>query len=169
MTTIKTKRLRIKELSEEDAHFIVQLLNQASFIKYIADKGVRNTKDAKDYIKTGPQKSFKKYGFGLMLVQRLEDNEKLGICGLLKRDYLDHPDIGFAFLDKFSKRGYGFESASAILANAKIDKKLETCLAITALDNNASEKLLLKLGFNYRCIIQTPPENVDAKLFEWRN
>src|SRR5437762_5626654 len=106
-------------MSAADAPFMVVLLNDPAFLRYIGDKGVRAPEDAVRYIETGPLESYARFGFGLYLVEAKETGEPMGMCGLLKRDVLDHPDLGFAFLPAFRRQGVALESARAALAEAR--------------------------------------------------
>ena len=114
MTVLETERLVLRRLCSDDAEFILELLNQPSFLRYIGDKGVRNAEDAVQYIQTGPQASYERFGFGLYLVELKETGVSIGMCGLLKRDSLPDVDVGFAFLSDYWLQGYAFESAAAV-------------------------------------------------------
>src|SRR5262245_10010028 len=105
MRILETDRLILRHLSAADAHFVLELLNQPSFIRFIGDKGVRTLDDARRYIAEGPVKSYELNGFGLNLVELKTFDTPIGICGILKRDTLPHPDIGFAFLPEFWNQG----------------------------------------------------------------
>lgn len=160
---IKTERLIIKELSTEtDCSFILSLLNQQGFYQYIGDKNVRTLDDAASYIIDGPQKSFKQHGFGLMLVTTL-DGVPVGLCGLLKRDNLGFPDLGYAICEQHYRKGYGYESCQGVLNHYQ---SLRPLLAITSLDNEASQNLLLKLGFDKGRIIEATDHQDASQLFQ---
>ena len=148
-TLLQTENLIIRKLRVEDAPFIFELVNMRSWLQYIGDRGVRTVRDAEQYIINGPMTSYEKFGFGLYLVALKDTLEPIGMCGLLKRDTLDHPDIGFAFLQKFTGRGYAFESAAEVLAYGKNVLGLTRILAITTKDNSSSIKLLGRLGFEF--------------------
>ena len=119
MKILETERLIVRELVESDAEFILDLLNQPSFIKYIGDRNVRTADEAKDFIETRYRKSYEDNGYGLYLVELKTPDSRLqtavGICGFVKRDNFQYADIGFAFLPQFEKQGYAFESASALM------------------------------------------------------
>ncbi len=70
---IETDRLILRHLSANDAPFILELLNDPSFIQNIGDRGVRTIADAEAYITKGPVASYKKNGFGLELVVTQRD------------------------------------------------------------------------------------------------
>lgn len=148
-TLLQTENLIIRKLRVEDAPFIFELVNMPSWLQYIGDRGVRTVRDAEQYIINGPMTSYEKFGFGLYLVALKDTLEPIGMCGLLKRDTLEHPDIGFAFLQKFTGRGYAFESATEVLAYGKNILGLTRILAITTKDNSSSIKLLGRLGFEF--------------------
>ena len=90
---LDTERLSLRRLGAADAEFIVELLNQPSFIANIGDRGVRTADDARRYIEDGPVASYERFGFGLFLVELKSTGEPIGICGLLKRDTLDDVDV----------------------------------------------------------------------------
>lgn len=163
---IETDRLILRELdAAADAEFIFELLNTPKFIKYIGDRGVRSVEQARDFINGRYRVSYLVNGFGLYAVEEKAAGTTVGICGFVKRDYLDHADIGFAFLPQFEGHGYGFESASAMLTYGRANLDFDRVFAITSPDNDVSGKLLTKLGFAFSRIFTTP-EGENLKLFQ---
>jgi len=165
MTVLQTERLSLRELTVDDAQFILTLLNEPSFIRYIGDKQVRNLKDAEAYILNGPVASYERNGFGLYLVELRESYTPIGMCGFLKREELPDPDIGFAFVPEFWSQGFAFEAATALLQDARERLKLRRILAITSLDNDASIKLLERLAFRFEGVTQLAADREQIKLF----
>ncbi|MGN7178137.1 GNAT family N-acetyltransferase [Paenibacillus sp. FSL R5-0490] len=163
MKVLETDRLILRWLTPDDAAFILELLNEPAWIRYIGDKSVHTLDDAKNYIVTGPMKMYSQFGYGLFLVERKERSSPIGMCGLIKRDTLDNVDIGFAFLSRYQTQGYGFESASATLKYGHDQLDMERILAITSLDNHASSRLLEKIGMKYEGTIILDKE--ELKLF----
>jgi RimJ/RimL family protein N-acetyltransferase len=149
MTVLETERLSLRQFTVDDAQFILKLLNEPSFLRYIGDKKVRNLEDARQYILNGPVASYERNGFGLYLVELKESYTPIGMCGFLKREELPDPDIGFAFMPEYWSKGFAFEAAAVLLQDARERLKLERILAITSLDNDASIKLLQRLGFGF--------------------
>jgi len=162
---LRTARLALVRLTPDDAAFIVELLNDPSFLRYIGDRGVRTLDDARRYIETGPMASYERFGFGLYRADLTATGEPIGICGLLKRDTLPDADVGFALLPRFRGRGYAFEAASAVLASARAAHGLERVLAITALDNDISMKLLDKLGFRLERRARLADDGAELNVF----
>ena len=165
MSNLETQRLLLRRLNADDAPFILTLLNEPSFIRYIGDKSVRDLDAARRYILNGPVASYDRNGFGLNLVELKESHTPIGICGLLKRDELPDADIGFALLPDFWNKGFAFEASTAVLHDARERLSLERILAITSLDNDASINLLQRLGFKFERVIQLTAGGEQVRLF----
>lgn len=163
MIVLETERLTLRWFDIQDAPFILELVNDPAWIQFIGDKRVKTLEDAKNYILNGPVDMYNKMGFGLYLVERKEDLTPLGMCGLIKRDSLEDVDIGFAFLEKFRSKGYGYESATAVIEYAVHKLGMKRIVAITSIDNAASGNLLEKVGLRFEKIISDSGE--DLKLF----
>jgi RimJ/RimL family protein N-acetyltransferase len=147
-----------------DAPFILKLLNEPSFLRFIGDKKVRTVQDAEQYILNGPVASYNRNGFGLCLVELKETHTPIGMCGLLKRDELPHADIGFAFIPDFWNQGFAYEAAAAVMNDARERLKLERILAITNQDNESSIKLLQKLGLKFERVIKMSTDSAELFL-----
>lgn len=165
MKVCETERLILRQLTTDDAAFILELLNEPSFLQNIGDKGVRTIDDACQYILSGPVASYERFGFGLYLVALKETLLPIGICGLLKRDGLEDVDIGYAFLPRFWSKGYAFEAASAVLALGRETLGLKRIVAITAPDNHSSIRVLHKLGLRFEKMVRLPGAEAESKLF----
>jgi len=161
---LETDRLELRRLTTGDSAFILELLNDEAWLRYIGDKGVRTLAGAKRYLETGPIEMYERLGFGLYLVVRKSDGASIGICGLIKRDVLEDVDIGFAYLPPYRRHGYGREAASAVLAHGAADFGLKRIVAITSPDNDASVRLLEGLGFRYERTIDLGSQG-PARLF----
>ncbi|EKE68108.1 GNAT family N-acetyltransferase [Gallaecimonas xiamenensis] len=159
----QSPRLWLQLLGEKDAPFVLELVNQPAWIANIGDKGVRTLDGAKRYLAEGPLASYRQHGFGLYLVS-LKDGTPIGLCGLLKRDYLDHPDIGYALHSGHWGQGYAREAARAVLDLAR-QKGLGTLLAITLPQNQPSCALLETLGFSLDGLTQVPGGSEALRLY----
>ena len=163
---LTTARLHLREMTATDAPFILTLLNDPDFLRFIGDRGVRTLDDAVRYIEQGPRAMYARHGVGLWVVESREAGTPLGICGLLRREGLDAPDLGFAFLPQHRGRGYAAEAAEATLRWGREVRGLGRVLAITSLDNDASGRLLAKLGFREGGIIVLPGSTEELRLWE---
>ncbi len=163
MTAIETERLRLREFTAGDAEFVHRLVNEPAFLRYIGDRGVRTLEDARRYIADGPVAGYATLGYGLMLAVRKSDGAEVGMCGVLKRDSLPDPDLGFSFFPAYWSQGYALEAARAIMRHARDALGLGRILAITTQDNEPSIRLLGKLGFRFDRILAMGDE--ELKLF----
>lgn len=146
---METPRLELRRLDEDDAPFMLALLNDAAFLRFIGDRNVRTDDDARDYIRTGPMASYEQHGHGLYLVVAKEDRKPVGICGILRREALPDPDLGFAFTAEHRGNGYGTEAAAAVLAYARDALGMTRMAAIVSPDNEPSLRALARLGFAF--------------------
>jgi [ribosomal protein S5]-alanine N-acetyltransferase len=162
---LETDRLILRRLSFDDGAFILQLLNDPAWLRFIGDKGVRNLEDARNYIVTGPMDMYARLGFGLYLTERKSDGAPIGICGLIKRDALEDVDIGFAFLPAFRGKGYAREAAAAVMEHARSAFGLRRLVAITSPDNEASIRLLEKLGLRFEASMSLADDSHEVSLF----
>jgi ribosomal-protein-alanine N-acetyltransferase len=165
LNVIETERLTLREVSEADAGFVLELLNDADFKRNIADRGVRTLEDARAYISERFAESYRRHGFGLWLVETKETGEAAGVCGLVKRDVLPGIDIGYAFLPAFRARGYAHESASAVLRYARDVLGLKRLYAIVNPDNAGSIRVLERLGMKFERMASLAAEEPEVKLF----
>jgi len=165
-TPIETDRLVLRRLVPGDAPFILELVNDTEWLKNIGDKGVRTLDDARGYIADGPAASYEANGFGLYHTA-LKDGTPIGICGLINRDTLEDVDVGFAFLPAYRRQGYGVESTRAMLEHGVRSFGLRRIVAITALENPGSIRLLEKLGFRFERIVDGGEGREELRLFGW--
>lgn len=164
---LESARLRVRPLTEDDAAFILKLVNERGFLQNIGDKGVRTLDDARGYIRSGAIASYERHQFGLSAVELKGSGDPIGMCGLLQRESLDAPDLGYAYLEQYWSNGYAYEAASLILTDAQARLGIRRILAIISIDNVASERVLQKLGFSFARVVTLPGSAEPTKLFEW--
>lgn len=162
---LQTERLTLRELSTDDAPFILGLVNEPSWLQFIGDRGIRTVEAARDYIAQGPMAMYARLGFGLWLVELKDGLTPIGLCGLIKRDTLADVDIGFAFLPRYWGQGYAYESAAATLSYGVRQCGMKRVLAIVSPGNVPSDRLLGKLGFSFERMIRLSDESPEIKLY----
>ncbi|POY35453.1 hypothetical protein C3K47_15445 [Solitalea longa] len=162
---LETERLILKEFTLNDTDFIIQLLNSDGWIRFIGDRNVKTHEQAIEYLGNGPMKSYAEKGFGLWLVEEKSSTSKIGMSGIIKREHLENPDIGFAFLTAFEGKGFGMEITAAILRYAKEKLNLPVLSAITLPDNEKSIRLLEKNGMHFIKKISSPGGNEELLLY----
>ena len=165
----ETPRLRLRSLdAERDAPFILALVNEPSWLENIGDRGVRSLDDARAYVTNGPLASYAQHGFGLFCVELRDTGEAIGMCGLLKRDWLGDVDVGFAFFPKFWAKGYAYESAAGVIEWARVARGVTRVVGIVKPGNLASIRVLEKLGMTFERVV-TSPDGVESCLYTAAN
>lgn len=162
--SIATERLRLRWLAADDAALMFDVWNDPDFVRHVGDRGIRTLDAARDALDRGILTMYREHGYGPYRVATKDDDEPMGICGLFLRDYLDKPDIGFAFLPAFCRKGYAFEAALAVLDEAKA-MGLDRVTAIVSPENAASIGLIEKLGLSLVERMRPPGEARDVLLY----
>ena len=166
MQPIQTSRLVLRELVDDDAAFILELVNDPSWLRHIGDKGVRDLDGARAYIANGPHASYARFGFGLWRVDLKETGTPIGLCGLLKRDTLDDVDIGFALLERHRGFGYAREAAEAVVEHGTTTLGLRRIAGIVLAENGDSIGLLEALGMRREGAVEIGGEALELYLLD---
>lgn len=162
---IETARLRLDDLAlDRDEPFIRELLNEPGYIRFIADRAITDLAAARAYLETGPLQSYAQFGHGLWRVVERAPGAPVGMCGLLRREGLDDPDVGYAFLERASGQGFATEAAAAAVQYGRDVLNLPRIVAVTSLDNAASIRVLEKIGLRFDRVIDVPSRGA-ARLF----
>lgn len=159
---IETERLRIRALTIIDAGFMMQLMNTPTWIKNIGNRNVNDKTSASNYIANNIINSYNINGFGLFLVTQKKDNQSAGICGIVKREGLTIPDLGFALMPNFEGKGIATEASKAVIKYAQESLQIVQLAGITKPENTASIRVLEKVGMEFKKMIQLPQ---DATMF----
>ncbi len=164
---LKTKRLSLRELNPDDAPFMLDLLNDADFLRNIGDRGVRTLDEARQYMINGAMTSYRQHGFGLWGVVADGLDGCVGICGLIRRENLADVDIGYAFLPDARGKGYALEASQACMDFGREQLGLKRIVAITSQDNPPSSRLLEKIGLRFERVIRMTDDAEELRLYAW--
>jgi ribosomal-protein-alanine N-acetyltransferase len=160
-----TPRLSLRKVNPGDAGLILELMNEPAYIENIGDRGIRTVPDAARYIDEKYTVNYEKHGYGLCLVELREGSVPIGICGLVRRPALDHPDVGFAYLQRFWSKGYATEAADATLAFARDTLALPYLYGVVSPKNERSIRILVHLGLRYLRPIQFPGSSSEGHVY----
>lgn len=165
MIILQTERLLLRTMNLDDADFILELLNSPGWLEFIGDRGMRTEADARAYLEEKVLSDYERQGFGFYIIERLEDGKRLGNCGLVRRQGLDHVDLGYSLLPDYFGKGYAHEAAYALLIHGLKELGLSPIQAITTKDNDRSIHLLKKLGMHFEKKVQLPDDDEELLLY----
>ncbi len=165
MNEVRAARIRLRSLGAGDAAFVCRLMNEPAWLEFIGDRAVRDAPGARRYIEDGPWSAYRAQGYGLKVVELLATFEPVGLCGLLKRDSLADPDLGFALLAAFHGQGYALEAARATLDHGRQALGLSRVVAIVDEGNVRSTRLLGKLGFEFERRVRLVADGAPVALY----
>lgn len=160
-----TERLVIRKFQPDDAEFFLKLVNTKGWLQFIGDRNIKTVKDAEDYLQHIIISNYSKNGFGFYVTQLKAQQKAIGMCGLVKRPFLEHTDLGYALLPEYEGFGYAFEASKAMFQYAKEELHFTTLSAIVKENNQKSNSLLEKLAFKKQSKIIVP-EGEEVLLFE---
>ena len=143
---ILSERLIISPIAIKDAAFVQQLFNTKGWLKYIGDRNIHSIKEAENFIHNAMANT---NAVILTITIKEKPTQLAGIITLIKRDYLNFPDIGYALLPKAMGFGYAHEATLAVINDIKTNSLIEQLNAITLIENAPSINLLKKLNFNF--------------------
>lgn len=160
-----SKRLALREATLADAEFYLRLMNEPAWHQFIYQHEMNTTEKIVEYLEQKVIPAYQTLGFGFWVVELQDEKHPIGICGFIKRDTLEHADLGFAFLKSHWGKGYAFEAAEASLNYAKSNLNEDKILAITLPENSRSSRLLERLGFELESNFSHPGSDEVLSLF----
>lgn len=164
MIVAETPKLMLREVVATDAAFVHALLTDPDFLRHIGHRGVDTLADAERTIETKYRASYVEHGFGMWVIEGKAEGVPLGLAGLVRREGLDHVDIGYAMLPAGRGKGYASEATRAVMGWAAA-KGIAPVVAIVNPDNGASIAVLEKLGLVADRLVRLPGGAHDVMLY----
>ena len=162
---IETPRLRLRTFTPEDAPFYLALINEPSWIANIGDRNIHTVDAARAALEAGPIAQFREHGYSFYIIERRSDGVAMGMGGMIRRDSLPGPDIGYAMLPAYWGQGYAYEAAAAVVRHARHTLRIPTLYGITSPRNQASINLLNKLGLRFERFTRLLPSGKDTNVY----
>ncbi len=163
---LNSANLALREASSSDAAFVLALINQPAWKQHIANHSISTLGGAEEYIRDKLVSHYKLHGFGLWVVETKANSIPVGLCGLLKRDSLEHIDLGYGFLPNYWGQGFAHEASVLCLRYAFEKLEQSKVWAITTPANERSIKLLSRLQFVFKKQYSHPGSSDVLSLFE---
>ncbi|HNP63317.1 MAG TPA: GNAT family N-acetyltransferase [Woeseiaceae bacterium] len=161
----ETARLYLRPVTVDDAALMLAIWNDPTFIRNVADRGIRTLEQAREAVALGAEKLFADYGYGPYSLTLKSSGDQIGICGLFRRENFDDPDIGFSLLPDYRGMGYAGEAAIEVVRYARDELALETLHAIVSPQNGPSIGLIEKLGLHFERMVTMPGDSKKISLY----
>ena len=162
---LPSPRLVLRQLESMDAPFLLELMNDPDYHAHIGDRGLRSVKDAADYIERVVAASYRQHGYGMYLALRRSDDRPVGIAGLVNRPTLQDVDIGFAIAREHRGAGFASEAGAAVVLHADRDLGLRRLVGIVSPGNEASIRVLERLGLRFEARLRLTPDEDPVRLY----
>lgn len=164
MIVAETDRLILRHFESGDAPFVLELLTDPDFRANIGDRGVHDLATAREWVEVRAPAVHAEHGYGMFAVVARDSGRAVGMAGLVRRDGLDHPDIGYAFLPAGRGRGYALEAVRTVLDWAT-GRGIETVVAIVSPGNMRSIAILERVGMMPARTTRMPGADHDVILY----
>lgn len=149
---IETERLIMRELIASDDLGMFELDSDPEVHRFLGNQPVTQIEQARAVI-AAIQRQYRENGIGRWAVILKETGEFLGWCGLkLERNVNGHEqyyDLGYRFIRKYWGKGYGFESAKAMIDFGFNEMKLDRICAAFEHGNTRSQRIMEKCGMAF--------------------
>ena len=150
---IETARLRLRDWREEDVEPFIRHTNTEPVMRWLG--GVKPVEEQRRIIAERIMKWQRELGFTFWIVERKQDGELLGFCGIKIADGEDSPiageyEIGWRLREDAWGQGYAKEAAAASLDHAFDELGAAQVVAITFQPNEPSWQLMERLGMRRR-------------------
>ena len=154
---LETERLKVRESTVEDVEAFYRIYKDPSITRYMEDL-FKDPDEERVYMETYISQVYGFYGFGMWTVLLKETGQVIGRAGLSVREGYELPELGFVIDKEYQKKGYAYEVCRGILDYAKKELLFDSVQALVHLENNASLRLLERLGFVYECNVNEQKE-----------
>jgi ribosomal-protein-alanine N-acetyltransferase len=141
-------RLSLREVTEADIPFLREITHTEGWLRFIGPRGTETEEGAREYLQTSFREKYRRHGFALWVLEMVGAGP-VGLVGLVPREELPIPDLGYALLPDWSGRGLLQASVPAILRWAREALGLQSVPAYIAPENERSRHTLQHLGFHW--------------------
>lgn len=160
---IQTERLELREFHLDDKVKMTALLRDADFMAFSPTGAMSQEQAEIKFVQL--LSAFEYHGVGKFVVIEKASRDIIGYCGIAAFEYKNQNVVELGYRLKLAARGKGYavEASRAVLDFAK-QRQFSSVLALTELENAASQHILFKLGF--KALEQGEYQGVPVQFFE---
>lgn len=149
---LETTRLILRTWTFADAENLFEICRDDEVMKYVGTgKGYKTLKEAEDFL-VWVATYQKENGFCRWAVLEKSSGEIIGSCGFARPHGTEEIELGYLLARKHWRRGFATEAAESCLHFGFNKLDFREIIALTDLENTASQKVLEKIGFAKRGI-----------------
>ena len=169
---IETERLILRELRQADLEGMFELDSNPEVHKYLGNKPVKTIEESQTIIDS-VFKQYKERGIGRFAAIEKASGNFIGWSGIrLNTEYnmngfTKYYDVGYRLIPKYWGKGYASETSFATLHFGFTKLNLETIVGVAETENIASNKVLQKIGLQFKEVF--PHEDVKLNWYELKN
>ena len=150
-TILETKRLALRKWTNADDHALFEILRDVRVARYIADGQPFSLEKVKEFLAWAEDYE-RENGFCRWKIIEKSSGEIVGSCGFARPHGTPEIELGFLFAHKCWGQGYATEIAAAAIEYGFRKLGFREIIAMTDVENTASQKVLKKIGFASRGI-----------------
>jgi RimJ/RimL family protein N-acetyltransferase len=167
MVSIVTARLVLRRWREDDVAPMSAINADPEVMRWIGDGSVRDEQRTRAGIEAW-ERQWDQHGFGLFALELRDTGDLIGFTGLAIPEFLPEVlpavEIGWRLGRPFWGRGLATEAARAALRFGFIDRDLDQIISIAQVGNDASERIMAKLGLTLALETVDPTGNRPVRV-----
>ena len=146
---LETERLILRPVKEDDVTAIFDCWMQDEDVsRYMCWKASSDINEAKEFV-SFELGNLENDEWNRVIIELKESGEVIGTCLIFYNDEEDNWDISYNLGKKYWGNGYTSEAMTQVMDYAKESLEIKECIAVHAVENPASGRVMEKLGFQY--------------------
>lgn len=142
MKIFETNRLIIRLISEADSNNYFDMMGNSNVMDLVPRK-IMTREESDKHLNNFIDKYDTQLSQNVWAIEEKENNEFIGLCGLLKNSE-NEDELGYRLREKFWNKGYGTEVTKSLISFGFNDLQMEKIIADVDLKNLNSIKILDK-------------------------
>lgn len=146
---LDTQRLLLRSFMRTDEEKYIKIMSNRNVTYYLGNRQEKSESQIRDIL-IYFEDIWKTYGYGVFAIIEKKSGELIGQCGYLPIKENGEIELLYALDEKAWSKGYALEAANAVLNYAWRNYSWENIVAMAYVQNKASIKTLINLGFEFK-------------------
>lgn len=162
---LRTRRCLVREITVEDVDELYEIYKDREITRYMENL-FEDKEEEREYTRKYIENMYGFYGFGMWIVERLDNGRIIGRAGLNVREDYEDVELGYIIRKDEQGNGYGTEVCRGILQYAMEELEVQALNAFIHPENIQSIKLIQKLNFEKKERVNLEGRNLDR--YVWK-